>query len=230
MEQKELCSIINEVVGTNVSIPTICRLIKKHGITRKQIRTVPVQRVTDVRAHFMSEVLTMSKEMSVWLDETGCDRRHFHRKFGYSLRAIASRFVVRGQRINAIVAISSDGMVEYELHHSSIDSDMIFDFIRGNLIPAMFPFDGSSPRSVLILDNASIHRTAQVTTILRECGILTLFLPAYSPDYNPIEEAFSYVKYYLILHIVPPATILSAAIESITADQCLGWISDSGYD
>ena len=93
-------------------------------------------------------------------------------------RAIANRFVVRGQRINAIVAISSEGLLEYELHQSNINSDMIFDFIHGKLIPSMFPFDGSSRRSVLILDNASIHHTAHATTILRECGILTLFLPA----------------------------------------------------
>ena len=79
MEQKELCSAIQEITGTCVSIPTICRLIKKYGITRKQIQTIPVQRVIEVRAHFMSEVLTMSREMFVWLDETGCDRRDYKR-------------------------------------------------------------------------------------------------------------------------------------------------------
>ena len=62
-----------------------------------------------------------------------------------------------------------------------------------------------------------------------------LFLPPYSPDYNPIEEAFSYVKGYLKEHddvlqlLDDPLPIVRAAFNSITPHQCNGWISDSGY-
>ena len=85
------------------------------------------------------------------------------------------------------------------------------------------------------MDNASIHCTNSVADILRDAGILVLYLPPYSPDYNPIEEAFSYVKYYLkeleeILEAVPlPMTLLSAAFESITAERCAAWIKHAGY-
>ena len=61
----------------------------------------------------------------------------------------------------------------------------------------MHAFDGSSPRSILVLDNCSIHRVDEVLELLRPTGIVVMFLPPYSPDYNPAEEAFSYVKYYL---------------------------------
>ena len=98
----------------------------------------------------------------------------------------------------------------------------------------MLPFDGSNNTSILILDNVSFHHSDIITEILRDVGILVLFLPPYSPDYNPIEEAFSYIKHYLkdhesIMDIVSPLTILSAAFNSITSHQCLGWIEHSGY-
>lgn len=98
----------------------------------------------------------------------------------------------------------------------------------------MLPFDGSNHTSILILDNASFHHSNIITTILRDAGILVLFLPPYSPDYNPIEEAFSFIKYYLkehefIMDMASPFAILSAAFNSITCHQCLGWIAHSGY-
>ena len=60
----------------------------------------------------------------------------------------------------------------------------------------MRPFDGQSSNSVLTLENCSIHLIVEVKQ-LQQSGILVLFLPPYSPDLNPIDEAFSYVKSYL---------------------------------
>ena len=56
------------------------------------------------------------------------------------------------------------------------------------LIPEMLPFDGVNPRSVLVMDNCSIHHVLPVSETLSQMGILTIFLPPYSPDMNPIEE------------------------------------------
>ena len=66
-----------------------------------------------------------------------------------------------------------------------------FDFVRGSLMHA---FDGSSLRSILVLDNCSIHRVDEVLELLRSTGIVVMFLPLYNPDYNPAEKAFSYVN------------------------------------
>lgn len=64
----------------------------------------------------------------------------------------------------------------------------------------MQPFEGTSPKSVLVLDNCSVHHFSGAIDLLREAGILVVFLPPYSPDLNPAEELFSAVKYYLKEH------------------------------
>ena len=65
----------------------------------------------------------------------------------------------------------------------------------------MQSFDGSSEKkSVIKMDNCSIHHVRVVKDLLDSAGIITLYLPSYSPDYNPIELAFSSVKYYLKEH------------------------------
>ena len=111
-----------------------------------------------------------------------------------------------------------------------------FDFVRGSLIPYMHAFDGSSsPRSTLVLDNCSIHRVDEVLELSRSTGIVVMFLPPYSPDYNPAEEAFSYVKYYLKRHddllqqLLDKTLIIKSAFESITAQLACAWIADCGY-
>ena len=50
------------------------------------------------------------------------------------------------------------------------------------------------------MDSCSVHHVNEVREVLRQAGILALFLPPYSPDLNPLEEAFSYIKQYLRKH------------------------------
>ena len=64
----------------------------------------------------------------------------------------------------------------------------------------MHQFDGNSSRSVLIMDNCTIHHVLPVIQTLADYGIVTMFLPPYSPDLNPAEELFSFVKYFLKEH------------------------------
>jgi len=145
------------------------------------------------------------------------------------------RLLVRGKRISAIAAICSEGLVDYELHSGTINGHTFADFVRGNLIPNMQPFDGTNSRSICILDNCSIHHIQEVKDLFQEAGILVFYLPPYSPDYMPIEETFSYIKYYLKEHneliqvLDHPMDIIKAAFDSVIKSQCEGWIHDCGY-
>ena len=82
----------------------------------------------------------------------------------------------------------------------------------------MQPFDGNSTNSVVVMDNCSIHQVYFVIEIFREAGILVIFLPPCSPDYNPIELTFSSIKYYLKRHDdVLQALPASDAVQIIQA-------------
>ena len=234
----ELCKMLHEATGVCVSEATVCRVLKRHGLTRKKIRLVAQQRSLDRRAEFMARVLSFPRDMLVFIDETGSDARNFVRKFGYSLRGMRAEvpsLLARGQRISAIAAIDHNGLIDVELTTGTVNSDIFYDFIRGSLLPNLQPFDGTNKRSVVIADNCSIHHVDMVTSLFEEAGVLLLFLPPYSPDYNPIEEAFSYIKGYLKLHsdifqvTRDPTPVIRAAFDSITSDQCNGWISHAGY-
>ena len=84
------------------------------------------------------------------------------------------------------------------------------------------------------MDNACIHHTRDVLQTLEGFGVLVYFLPPYSPDLNPIEEAFSKVKYFLQAseQSMPQEdleTLIVMAFSSITASDSIGWIHHAGY-
>ena len=187
------------------------------------------------RCAFMSEVLLFRKELFVWVDESGCDKRDQIRRYGYALRGerpVYHRFLDRGKHVSAITAITSEGILALELTPGTVDACKFFYFLRGKLIPEMRPFDG---QSILIVDNCAIHHVQAVKDLLQTAGILYFFLPPYSPDLNPAEELFSYVKYFLKDHDLVLQSmrsmlpLLQAAFDSVTAEQCCGWVEHAGY-
>ncbi len=200
---QEVCHDVREVFHIMISQPAICRLLRRYGFTCKKIRQVAKQRGESLKGAFMAQCFLFKRDMFVWVDETGSDRRSNIRKFGYALKGtvpVYHRLLSRGRRVNAIAAISASGTIATELSTETVNGECFFDFLRGTLIPVMNPFDGQSPHLILVLDNCSVHHIREVKDVLQQTGILVIFLPPYSPDLNPIEEAFSYVKQYLRHH------------------------------
>lgn len=234
----EVCKAVFDLSGIVVSEATICRLFQRYGISRQKIRRVALQQSAVLRGQFMAHVLLYRREMFVWVDESGCDRRDAMRKYGYSIRGqtpVSHSFLARGSRISSIAAICSEGLLAAEYYTGTVNADVFYDYVAGALIPQMNKFDGSSDKSIVIMDNCTIHHVDKVLKLFQSVGILVIFLPPYSPDFNPIEETFSYVKYYmkandhLIQSLSDPLPVLKHAFNSVTCKQCNAWISDSGY-
>ena len=194
---EEVCQELQEALGISVSPPTVC---KSYGITRKKVRQIASQRCDVLRGAFLAQCFMFTADKFVWIDESGSDTRNYIRKFGYSVRGttpVSHRFFHRGKRTNATAAISSTGLMALTLTHNTVNQDVFYDFVRGNLIPQMRPFDGISPATIAVMDNLSVYHVKEITDLFHQAGILLFFLLPYSPDLNPVEEAFSYVKYYL---------------------------------
>ena len=85
----------------------------------------------------------------------------------------------------------------------------------------------------MVLDNLSAHKGARVRQLIEARGCELLFLPAYSPDYSPIEETFSKLKAFL--RRVGARThealqeAIGQALEMVTATDALGWFIYCGY-
>ena len=116
----------------------------------------------------------------------------------------------------------------------TMNGERFTNFVRNVLLPHINPFNGVNPRSVVIMDNASIHHVDQVVDLIeRQAGAKLCFLPPYSPDLNPAEGLFSQVKSimkknYQMFQVCSATRILVAlAFAEVTTQDCLGHISNT---
>ena len=89
------------------------------------------------------------------------------------------------------------------------------------------------PGQVVILDNLSAHKGEKVKQLIESRAASVIFLPAYSPDFNPIEEAFSKIKAILKKKAARGREALIEAIGSalavVTRQDAWGWFAHCGY-
>ena len=235
----EIRDKLTNETGTVVDKSTICRFLHKSGFTRQKMIITAKQRSEYLRCEYLFDMSVYKghPELFVFVDETGTDRRDSMRKYAYSLKgkpAVASKLLIRGQRVSAIVCMSCNGILDFHTGTGSTCANDFHHFVQDALLPHLQPFDGVNAHGVVVLDNASIHHVSNVISALQSTGALVQFLPPYSPDLNPIEMAFSKLKSVLKAnesqwqHFDIETSVI-AALNTITKEDCQGWISHCGY-
>ena len=91
-------------------------------------------------------------------------------------------------RVNAISTILDFEFLTVELWECTIDSDVFHAWVTQALLPK-FP-----PEAVSVLDNAAFHKREDIQRAIRQAGHILEYLPAYSPDLNPIEHKWAQAK------------------------------------
>ena len=218
-----------------IDIANICRFLKQSGFTRQKLQIKALQQSEYLRQLYIEEVSVYDPEMLIFLDETGADRRNSIRRYGYSMIGkplVNHQLLLRGHRISALAFISMCGLLDVKLVEGTSNGDTFYSFVKENLLPHLLPFNGSNPHSVVIMDNCSIHHVSGVVQMIEEVGAMVHFLPPYSPDFMPIELAFSKVKTSLKMDGLEDAidmeTALLEAFTTITPEDCQGWKAQSG--
>ena len=221
-----------------VDASTICRTMHRIGMIHQVIRHIALQRSELKRAEYWYDISMFNTSMLLWIDETGCDLRNALRKYGYGIRGLPPQdhsLKLRGKRYSAIGILSVEGIKDVYIAEGSVNGETFLDFIRRCLIPVLVPFDGVSPNSIVVMDNASIHHVDSVVETILSVGALVRFLPPYSPDMNPIEEVFGEVKHYLqanntcFQETSSPRAMILTAFNSVTIENCNSYITHSGY-
>ncbi|CAK5279006.1 unnamed protein product, partial [Mycena citricolor] len=207
------------------------------GLTYKMLKRAAAERDEMAREEWMHTIqTTFLSSMMVTVDESSKDGRTIYRKRGRApagQRGLLEADFVRGERYSILAAMSVDGYVGTQIVSGSVDGDEFFDFIVEDILPQMncFPAD----RSVLMLDNCAIHKSILLREIVEAQGTMLIFLPPYSPDFNPIEESFSAVKSWIrrhwrrLEHSGTPEIDLLEACATVTAEKARKWFGNSGF-
>lgn len=108
-----------------------------------------------------------------------------------------------------IAGLRHNGLTAPWLVDAPMNAEIFTIYVETQLAPTL------SPRDIVILDNVAFHKGSQIVEVVKACGAWLLFLPAYSPDLNPIELAFSKLKTLLRKHAARTFDAITEALGSI---------------
>lgn len=126
-----------------------------------------------------------------------------------------------------IGALGVDGVRCSTVVDGPVNADVFEAFVAQVLCPALKPGD------IVVMDNLSSHKSARVRTLIESCGAELHFLPPYSPDYSPIEPAFSKIKQRLRSLALRTRDALwqsmQTVLNTVTASDANNFFAHCGY-
>ena len=164
-----------------------------------------------------------------FVDESGVTT-DLIRRYGRSPKGVRLRdFAPCGhwETHTVVAALSSTGLGAPAVFAGPLDNPAFLAYVEQVLVPTLWPGD------VVILDNLAIHKQPAVQAAITAVGATLRFLPPYSPDFNPIEQAFAKLKAFL--RAARPRTfsqvvdLVGTALTLFTATECRHFIQNSGY-
>jgi transposase len=216
-----------------ISAATLWRVIGELGLTYKlkSLRAAEQDRpdVKRLRDGWAARLAGVPAESLVFLDETSATTKMTRRR-GRSARG--KRLVMAAphghwKTSTLVVALRLGGLEAPTVIDGAMNGPMFLAYVRQQLVPSLRKGD------VVVMDNLGSHKAAGVVEAIEAVGARVEYLPPYSPDYNPIELAFSKLK--ALLRKAGERTedglwgLIGRLVDEFTPEDCQGFFTHCGY-
>ena len=225
----EYCAAWEQATGQQVSVATMCRALQRFDRPRKKKTVAAAERDEVARQTWLDLAETLPAPRVTVFDESGTqlDMSSPYARAPRGERAYATQRRNTGKNMTLLAGITLKGMTAPFVVEGAVSTAVMEAYLEHVLLPTLCAGD------IVILDNLSVHHAAVVTQMLTGHGCQVLFLPAYSPDFSPIENAFSKIKGVLRrLHAQTVDTLLDAivqAIATITPRNAIAYFTHAGF-
>ena len=181
------------------------------------------------RSQFRNEVSDLDVKHFKFLDESSVNLS-LTRLYGRAApgeRVVDSVPQPSGPQTTTLAVIGWNGISAPLVMSGAVNGTVFHGYIEQCVLPTLQPGD------ILFMDNLSAHKVAGLKELIQSCGAHLIYLPPYSPDFNPIELAWSKVK--TILRRLKARSwsdlieALKEALQAITTQDIHGWFAHSGY-
>lgn len=176
----------------------------------------------------------------MFVDETLSKPEDLRRKYGYALDAQPAFMHINNLAhgdtppLNSVCAISLEGLFAFHILEDNappLTKERFLQLFEQHILVNCNPFP--HPRSVIILDNATVHPIIELQLLCAQHGVLLFSLPPYSYDLSPIELAFHQAKNYVRARYTEAEHTLreklTAAFQDISAEDARHYFHHCGY-
>jgi len=181
------------------------------------------------RETWFENQLDLEPERLIFLDECGTNTK-MARLYGRSKRGERCRAAIphgHWKTTTLVAGLSTDGIIAPMVLDGAMDGEMFSAYVKTLLAPYLRPGD------IVIMDNLPAHKVSAAREAIEALGATLLFLPAYSPDFNPIEKAIAQIKAFLKKTAARTKAELDAAIaqaiDLVTPQNARNYFAACGY-
>jgi len=219
-------------LGGELSPQTISRALRALRLTFKKVLHAVEQDRPDVatrRLWWRLSQLGMPAKHLVFIDETGASTK-MTRQRGRALRG--ERLVAKiphghWQTTTFVAGLRSDGISAPLVVDGPMNGELFRAYVEQQLVPTLQLGD------VVVMDNLAAHKVSGIRAAIERVGARLVYLPPYSPDFNPIEQAFAKLKW--LLRSAAQRTVdglhqaIADALERFSPIECRNYFRNSGY-
>lgn len=185
--------------------------------------------VAEDRARWREGLPALDPTRLVFIDETWTktNMARIRGRAPSGVRLVAAAPHGHWKTTTFVAALRPDGLTAPLVVDGAINGELFEAYIRQFVVPTLTPGDA------VVMDNLAAHKRAGVREAIEAAGCRLLFLPPYSPDLNPIEQAFAKLK--ALLRKAGERTFeglwnrLGRLVEEFTPGECRNFIAHSGY-
>ncbi len=183
--------------------------------------------VVEKRNEWLKMIPQLDKSKLVFLDESSVNT-NFTRIRGRSLggtRCVDNVPLSTPKNTTILSSIRWNGETAYTTYQGGTTCEKFTNYLKNVLAPTLRESD------IVVMDNMRTHHAKAVEKVIEELKLNVIYLPPYSPDFNPIEKMWSKIKAVLRRIKVRIPSDLSDAINiafsSVTQSDCFGWFSSA---
>ncbi|NUQ29750.1 MAG: IS630 family transposase [Acidobacteriaceae bacterium] len=182
-----------------------------------------------MRARWRQTRRRLDAQQLIFVDESGLNLAltRLYARAPRGVRAVGAVPQNYGRSLTVLAALDCQGIRAALLVPGATDRDVFLSFVQQVLGPQL------RPGAIVVMDNLAAHKNPDVAEAVQTVGAQLRYLPPYSPDYNPIEPAWSKVKTFLRGIGARTRRTLSRslriAIRQVTAQDAKAWFRHCGY-
>jgi transposase len=181
------------------------------------------------RAAYQAEIQQIPAEDLVFIDESGITTNMVRRfaRARRGRRAIGRAPAGRYEKLTLLGAIALTGLVALMTIPAATDGAVFLAFVQQVLVPEL------RRGQVVVFDNLSPHKQPAIRAAIEGAGCRVIFLPPYTPEWNPIEPCWSKIKEFLRSRAARTLDTLESAVadamDTVSARDARGWFQHCGY-